>query len=234
MELDGSNVIVRDRVRIGAFREGEYVHVRIRNEARSLGSRLADALLVNEVLRSSQREELLAAFKVISNNVRGEPEEVITQAVARANVVAGRAPKRVQALEGLLRGAARASNVMLTEAVVGDVVERMRHVGAVAPTDLPALIGSSGASEHLVKTLTEEPLTFDLAGFKITVRQYRGRGSAAQESLVAMLPGQVLGSFTDFLLAPRVSGTLVFARGEEEVAVLHVPPPERDVLPATS
>jgi hypothetical protein len=234
VELDGSNVIVRDRVRIGAFREGEYVHVRIRNEARSLGSRLADALLVNEVLRSSQREELLAAFKVISNNVRGEPEEVITQAVARANVVAGRAPKRVQALEGLLRGAARASNVMLTEAVVGDVVERMRHVGAVAPTDLPALIGSSGASEHLVKTLTEEPLTFDLAGFKITVRQYRGRGSAAQESLVAMLPGQVLGSFTDFLLAPRVSGTLVFARGEEEVAVLHVPPPERDVLPATS
>ncbi|HRP47405.1 MAG TPA: hypothetical protein PLT07_07620, partial [Trueperaceae bacterium] len=46
---------------------------------------------------------------------------------------------------------------------------------------------------------------------------------AAQESLVAMLPGQVLGSFTDSMLAPRPNGMLIFARGEEEVAVLFVP-----------
>ncbi len=234
VELEGSNVILRDRVRIGAFREGDYVHVRIRNEARSLGSRLADALVVTEVLRSSQREELLAALKVISNNVRGEPEEVVTQAVARANVVAGRAPDRVRALEGLLLGAARAASVMLSEEVVNEVIDRMGHVGAVAPTDLSKLIASSGATEHLVKTLTEEPLTFDLAGLKITVRQYRGRGSSAQESLVAMLPGQVLGSFTDFLLAPRPGGTLVFARGEEEVAVLYVPTTRSEALPATN
>lgn len=223
IELEGSSVAQRDRVRIGAFREGDYVHVRIRNDARSLGSRLADALVVNAVLASQQKGELLSVLKVIANNVRGEPHEVVNQAVARANVVAARAPDRARALDGLLRGAARAAGVMVSEEVMRDVVGRMVGAGGSSAADLPVLIAASGATEHLVKTITDEPMTFDLANLKITVRQYRGRGRTAQESLVAMLPGQVLGSFTDYLLAPRPTGTLVFARGEEEVAVLFVP-----------
>ncbi len=223
VELDGSQVMQRGRVRIGAFREGEYVHVRIRNDAKSLGSRLADALVVNEVLSNSQRDELLAALKVLANNVRGEADEVVGQAVARANVVAARAPEKLRALEGLLRGAAKAAGVMLSDQTVAEVVTRMARVGSVSPSDVPALISSSGASEHVVKTITQEPMTFDLANLKITVRQYKGRDRAAQESLVAMLPGQVLGSFTDSMLAPRPNGMLIFARGEEEVAVLFVP-----------
>lgn len=223
IELDGSRVVQRERVRIGAFREGDYVHVRIRNDAKSLGSRLADALVVNEVLCSSQRDELVATMKVLANNVRGEVDEVVGQAVTRATVVAARAPNRMRALEGLLRGAAKAAGVMLSDETVAEVVTRMAKVGTVAPSDLPALVTMSGATEHVVKTLTQEPMTFDLAGLKITVRQYRGRERAAQESLVAMLPGQVLGSFTDSMLTPRPGGTLIFARGEEEVAVLFVP-----------
>ncbi len=223
VELDGSRVIQRDRVRIGAFREADYVHVRIRNDAKSLGSRLADALVVNEVLSSPQRDELLATMKVLANNVRGEVDEVVGQAVTRANVVAVRAPNRQKALEGLLRGAAKAAGVLLSDDTVGALVTRMAKVGTVAPSDLPGLVATSGAAEHMVKTLTQEPMTFDLANLKITVRQYRGRDRTAQESLVAMLPGQVLGSFTDSMLTPRPGGTLIFARGEEEVAVLFVP-----------
>ena len=71
-----------------------------------------------------------------------------------------------------------------------------------------------------MQPLTGEPLTFEVGGHRITVRQYRGRGSEAQASLVAMVPGQVLGSFTQYLITPRPDGTLVFARGESEVAVL--------------
>ena len=129
----------------------------------------------------------------------------------------------MKALEGLLRGAAKAAGVVVSDDTVGNVVARMAKVGTVEPSDLPGLVATSGASEHVVKTLTQEPMTFDLANLKITVRQYRGRDRAAQESLVAMLPGQVLGSFTESMLTPRPGGTLIFARGEEEVAVLFVP-----------
>ncbi|MBX3139584.1 MAG: hypothetical protein KF875_02395 [Trueperaceae bacterium] len=225
LELDGSGIIQRDRLRLGAFREGDYVHLRIRNDARSLGSRLADALVVNSVLTSPQRSELLAVFKVIANNVRGEPNEVVDQAVARANVVAARAPDKSKALDGLLRGAARAAGVLISEPVMRETVGRLAGVDGAAVTDVAAIVAASGASEHQVKTITDEPMTFDLANLKITVRQYRGRGRTAQESLVAMLPGQVLGSFADYLLVPRPNGTLLFARGEEEVAVLFLPAP---------
>ncbi|MEJ2289884.1 MAG: hypothetical protein P8Y02_14835 [Deinococcales bacterium] len=37
-----------------------------------------------------------------------------------------------------------------------------------------------------------------------------------------MLPGQVLGSFTDYLITPLGSGTLTLVRGEQELAVLYV------------
>ena len=37
-----------------------------------------------------------------------------------------------------------------------------------------------------------------------------------------MLPGQVLGSFTDYMVTPRHEGTYVFARGDDEVAVMFI------------
>ena len=90
------------------------------------------------------------------------------------------------------------------------------------PNDLNGALARVNAQETAFYTLTGEPLTVALAGQKITVRQYRGRSGGSLESLVAMLPGQVLGSFTDYLLAPLGSGTLLFVRGDSDLAVLYL------------
>lgn len=222
LELDGTNVVKRGRTRVSTYREGDYVHVRIRDLERSLAARIADAMVAVYVLSSSQSDELMSMLKVLANNVRGEPHEVVAQAITRASAVSARAPDQVKALDGLIRGSARAAQVLLTEESITGLVKRIKTSIDGDELDLTAVISRSGVTEHQVRTLTGEPLSFDLGGLKITVRQYRGRGDEAHESLVAMLPGQVLGSFNDHLLTPRHDGTLVFARGEEEVAVLFI------------
>lgn len=223
VELNGAQIVHLGHKRLGVFREGDYVHLRLKDEGRTLAVRLAEALVVFEVLSSPSREELLTVLKVIANMVRGEPQEIVVQALARANTVIARAPNRRQALEGLLRGAARASEVILPDQVVSGLADRMVQAVMVDPNDATTTIERSGASDHELQVLTGEPLTFDLNGQKITVRQYRGRTRDSQESLVAMLPGQVLGSFTDSLLVPHAGGTLLFARGEQEMVVLFLP-----------
>ncbi len=222
LELDGTNVVKRGRTRVSTYREGDYVHVRIRDLERSLAARLADALVAVSVISSPQSDELMAMLKVLANNVRGEPHEVVAQAITRASAVSARAPDQTKALDGLIRGSARAAQVLLAEPVITGLVGRIMTSIEGDELDLPAVIVRSGAAQHQVRTLTGEPLSFEVGGLKITVRQYRGRGDEAHESLVAMLPGQVLGSFTDHLITPRHDGTLVFARGEQEVAVLFI------------
>lgn len=221
--LDTASIFQHGRRRVGVFREGDYLHVRVHDEGRSLSARLAEALVVAYVLGSERRDDLLTTLKVLANSVRGEPQEIVAQAITRATGVSARAPDRARALDGLLRGAARAASVALPEEVVAGLVRRVMDAVSVDVNDLDRVIAAAGAEAHDVQVLTGEPLTIDLAGQKITVRQYRGRTREAQESLVAMLPGQVLGSFTDYLLAPHPSGTLVFARGDQEVAVLLLP-----------
>ncbi len=223
VEMNGAQIVHLGHVRLGVFREGDYVHLRLKDEGRTLAVRLAEALVVFEVLSSPSREELLTVLKVIANMVRGEPQEIVVQALARANTVISRAPSRRQALDGLLRGAARASELLLADDVIGKLVDRMVQAVMVDPTDTATIIERSGATDHELQVLTGEPLSFELNGQKITVRQYRGRTRDSQESLVAMLPGQMLGSFTDSLLVPHGSGTLLFARGEQEIVVLYLP-----------
>lgn len=220
MELEGTNVLKRDRTWVATYREGDYVHVRFRDLEKSLAARLADALVSAYVLTDQQSEEMLATLKVLANNVRGEPHEVVAQAITRAGVVTARAPDRAKAIDGLLRGSARAAGVGLVDHAVEGLVTRILASLEGDAHDLSEAIAASGATEHEVQPLTGEPLTFEVGGHRITVRQYRGRGSEAQASLVAMVPGQVLGSFTQYLITPRPDGTLVFARGESEVAVL--------------
>ncbi|MFO7544275.1 MAG: hypothetical protein R6W77_02145 [Trueperaceae bacterium] len=223
IELGSANVFQLGRNRIGIFREGDYVHIRVYDEGRALPVRLAEALVVAYVLDAERKDDLLTTLKVLANSVRGEPQEIVAQAITRATAVSARAPDRQKALDGLLRGAARAAGVALPEETVVGLVTRVMDAVGVDPGDLGSVIERAGAAEYDVQVLTGEPLTIDLAGLKITVRQYRGRSRESQESLVAMLPGQVLGSFTDYLLAPHGAGTLLFARGDQEVAVLHLP-----------
>ncbi len=225
MELAGTNVVKRNRTRIATFREGDYVHVRIRDLEKSLAARLSDALVAAFVVTGQQSDELLATLKVLANNVRGEPHEVVAQAITRAAVVTSRAPDRMKALDGLVRGAARAAGVALVDQAVTGLVSRVMASMEGDAVDLDHVLAGSGATEHEVQPMTGEPLSFDVGGQKVTVRQYRGRGAEPHESLVAMLPGQVLGSFTDYLVAPRHEGTLLFARGDGQVAVLFLGEP---------
>ena len=222
VDLGGTAIVQLGHERLGVFREGDYVHLRLRNEGRSLAVRLAEALVVLHVLTSPQREELLTIAKVIANSVRGEPQELVVQALSRANQLSLRAPDRRQALDGLWRGAARATEVDLGSEVIATLVDRMIEAVGLDPSDLNGVLERAGANETAFYTLTGDPITVDLAGHKITVRQYRGRSRHTQESLVAMLPGQVLGSFTDYLLAPLGAGTLVFVRGDSDLVVLHL------------
>lgn len=222
VDLDGSTVVHIGHERLAVFREGDYVHLRLRDEGRSLAVRLAEALVVLHVLTSPHREELLTIAKVIANSVRGEPQELVVQALSRANQLSLRAPDRRQALDGLWRGAARATDVDLGSDVIATLVDKILDAVSLDPGDLVGALERAGADETEFYTLTGDPLTVDLAGHKITVRQYRGRSKHSQESLVAMLPGQVLGSFTDYLLAPLGAGTLMFVRGDTELAVLHL------------
>ncbi|HET8985544.1 MAG TPA: hypothetical protein VFN03_07275 [Trueperaceae bacterium] len=220
--LDGSQITQLGHDRLGVFREGEYVHLRLRDEGRSLAVRLAEALVVLHVLTSPHRQDLLTIAKVIANSVRGEPQELILQALTRATSLVARAPDQAQALDGLLRGAARATGVDLSNAVISGLVSKIVQAMNTDPADLTGVLERVGADQHEFHPLTGEPITVDVAGQKITVRQYRGRTKEAQESLVAMLPGQVLGSFTDYLLAPLGSGTLLFVRGANDIGVLYL------------
>ena len=209
--------------RLTAFAEANYVHFRYRDEGRSLAVRLSEALVVLYVLADRQREDILAVLQVLINSVQSEPQDVVAHAVARAAAVSARAPDRRGAVEGLLRGAARAAGVALEENTVLGLVQRFVDTMTIDPNDVAKVLESAQGAETGVRQLTGEPLTVDVAGQKVTVRQYRGRSQDAPDSLVAMLPGQVLGSFTDYLLTPMGNGTLVLVRGEQELAVLHAP-----------
>ncbi len=222
LELEGTNVLKRNRTRVATYREADYVHVRIRDLEKSLAARLTDALVAAYVVTSQQSEELLATLKVLANNVRGEPQEVVAQAITRAAVVSSRAPDRRQALMGLIHGSARAAGVGLLQVTVDGLIDRILATLDGDEQDLQTVMANAGADSHDVQAYTPEPMSFDVGGLKLTVRQYRGRGHDAQESLVAMLPGQVLGSFTDYMVTPRNEGTYVFARGDDEVAVMFI------------
>jgi hypothetical protein len=221
--LQNRMVLELSRSKLSVFKEADYVHLRYRDEGRSLAVRLAEAVVVLFVLGDRRREDLLTVLKVLASSVQGDPQELVARAVARATSVSARAPNRRQAVEGLLRGAARAAGVTLDDNAVLGLVQRFVDAMAVDTNDVSNVLESVPGAESSVYQLTGEPLTVDLAGQKITVRQYRGRSRDAQESLVAMLPGQVLGSFTDYLIAPLAAGTLTLVRGEQELAVLYVP-----------
>jgi len=221
--LQGRLVLELGHSRLSAFTEGDYMHVRYRDQGRSLSVRLSEALVALYVLADRQREDILTMLRVLTNSVQGEPQDLVERAVARTASVSARAPDRRRAVEGLLRGAVRAAGVTLEEATLVGLVQRFLDTMTVDPTDVAKVLERVHGAESGVRQLTGEPLTLDLGGQKVTVRQYRGRSKDVPESLVAMLPGQVLGSFTDYLLAPMGNGTLVLVRGEQELAVLHVP-----------
>lgn len=212
-------------VRVGRGRfladvEGDYLYVRFRDEGASLATRLAEALAAAFVLTHDHGDALLAVVRDVAGARAAVPHETVRRAIGRAGEITSRAPQRRSAVEGLLRGAARAADVTLPDNLVLSLTERFMTALTVESDDLLGLLEREEGAVGDVHTITGEPLTVDLAGLKLTVRAYPGRQRDLPEQLVVMLPGRVIGSFSDILVEEAGDGTLVCARAEQEVAML--------------
>ena len=202
--------------------EGEYLYLRFRDEGRSLAARLAEALVAAYVLTHERGGDLMKVVVGVAGERAALPQDTVRRAVARAGEITGRAPQRRVALEGLVRGAARAAAVTLPDNLVLGLTERFLTALTVESGDLVGLIEREDGAVGDVYPVTGEPLTVEVPGLKMTVRSYRGRTRGAPDQLVVMLPGQVIGSFSDILVEGVGSGTMVCARSEQELVVLYL------------
>jgi hypothetical protein len=216
----------RMRIRTGhksllAIMEGQYLYLQVKTEVQPLASTLAEALAVLYVLKSDHKDELLLALRTAANVTVAEPQELVMQALSRLAEMSARAPSRRQALEGLIRGAAKARRIVLSDNVIMGLVQRLYTAMTATADDLETVLAASDATESVVQPLSEEPLNVTLGGQPLTIRKYSRRGSELGDSVVVMLPGRVLGSFTTHLVQPFPSGALVCVRAEEEIACLY-------------
>lgn len=208
--------------RLVVFREGDYLHLKVDDHGRSLAVLVAEALAAYYVLSSSKRDDLLLVLRILANSVVGEPIELVRLSLSTIATLTARAPKLRTALEGFVRGSARAAQVELSENIILGLVQRFYTALTVAPADLTALLdGLQGSAEVTVHPFAGEPLSIAVGGSSLTVRQYRSRTEKAQESLVVMLPGRTVGSFTDYLIEPVGPGTLLCVKGDQELAVIY-------------
>ena len=212
-------------VRVGRGRlladvEGDYLYVRFRDEGASLATRLAEALTAAFVLTHEHGDDLLEVVRAVAAGRAAVPHETVRRAIGRAGEITSRAPQRRAAVEGLLRGAARATDVSLPDNLVLSLTERFMTALTVESDDLLGLLEREEGAVGDVHAITGEPLTVELGGLKFTVRAYPGRHRDLPEQLVVMLPGRVIGSFSDIFVEQTGDGTLVCARAEQEVVLL--------------
>jgi|GEM_PF-698784 len=209
------------RGRVLADVEGDYLYLRFRDEGRSLANRVAEALVAAFVLTHERSADLMTIAAGIAGARSATPFETVRRAITQAGEITARAPRRRAALEGLVRGSANAASVSLPDNIIHALTERLATALSVEPSDLLGLIEREDGVEGQVYPLTSEPLTVDVAGAKLTVRGYRGRARGA-EQLVVMVPGFVIGAFSDVLVEGLAGGTLICARAEQELAVLYL------------
>jgi len=201
-------------------REGDYLHLRWDDGGRDLATRLAEALVQSYVLSHDRHTTLVEVLAFVAGVAGGVDEGVVGRAVARAGAVTSRAPNRRVAVEGLLQGAAAAAGTSLDEHLMHGVVQRILTALSADPGDLTGLFEREDDAEGAVHTLSDEPTTADLGTLKLTVRRYRPRSKAGREQVVVMLPGRVVGSFTETMVESVPGGVLVAARGEDDVALV--------------
>ena len=226
--LNGQDHLLQPRLRLTfdnttvvALYESAYLHLSVRDEARSLAALTAEALAVYFVLSSFYKAELLRVLRTATNVATGEPKELVSQALHRLRELSGRAPDRYRALTGLLHGAARAAGVTLPDPVVADLVRRFSSAMTVAPDDLAAVLAAASGAEVGVHRLTDEPLAVTVAGRALTVREYRNRDKDARTSVAVTLPDHTVNSFKTYLVQPVPGGTLLCVRAEKDLACLY-------------
>ena len=211
--------IACDRKWLHAFREGDYLHLKIEDEGRSVAVRVAEAAVVLQVLSSPQPDDLLAVMRTLANRSVGETAELVRGTVDALTSLTAKAPDRKAAIRGFIEGAARAASVLLAEETVEGLATGLLRAMTVDPGELNELLDEIDLGEMSVHTLTGEPLAIEVATFSLTVRQYRSSGMGINESLVVMLPGQTLGTFDEYLIEPLGDGLLVCVKGEQELVV---------------
>jgi hypothetical protein len=204
-----------------AFKEGEYLHLKVEDEARSLAVRVAEAAAVLSVLASPERDALMAALQALTSSTTGDPQELVRVALESLAVLTAKAPDRRAALEGFIRGSARAAHRELGDEAAIGLADSLQRAMSVGTSDLAELLASVDLGETAVHTLTGDPLALEVATFSLTVRQYRSSGEGSAESLVVMLPGHALGTFEEYLIEPLGNGLLICVRGDQELVVAY-------------
>jgi len=202
-----------------ANQEGNYVHLKIVDEGRSLATLLAEGLAVFYVLNSEEKDDLLKVLKTAANIAVSEPKELVGQALDRLKEMSSRAPERRQALAGLIRGAARSLNISLLESTLSGVMEHFMTAMSVSADDLRQVLESADGAQKSIHYLGDDPLSVSIAGQPVTIRKYSSR-SEKKDNVVVMLPGQVVGSFANYMVKAFPGGTLLCVRSEEEIACL--------------
>jgi hypothetical protein len=219
--LEPRQVIDLGKQKLFTFYHQHYLHLKLHDEVRSLAATLSEALAVLEVLRSPQREALIKTLKAASNVTTGEPQEVVAQALSRFRELSGQAPNRKPVVEGLLRGAARAENVILPDSVFAPIVQRFVSALTVTPQDVQRVLDNSDKTLSSIHKLGDDPVSLNIGGQSLTLRLYKGKSEDGLESVVVLQPGRVLGTFSSYLLLPFLTGTLLCARSSGELAVLY-------------
>lgn len=213
LELEGHAVL--------ALFEPPYLHLQVASTGRPLASLLAEALAVFTALASEHAEALLRVLRAAGTVAAGEPQEIVAQALERLRVVSAPAPRRRAAIEGMLRGSAKASGVTLPENLLLSVVQRFHAAMTADAGALPQVLASADGAASNLYPLTDEPLSLSIGNQAVTVRRYQRRGVGASDSVVVMVPGRIIGSFKNYMVQAFPGGVLVAARAQGELATLY-------------
>ena len=201
--------------RVAVFLEEDYLYLDVRESVRSLDALIAEALAVHTTLRLGFLDLLKAAVGVAP----GEPKETAKRALTRLGRLIARAPDKRQALEGLCKSAAKATDTPFTGSAREIFLQHL-HLALAAPDD--DLIKSL---KGVRRQLLGEPLNLRVAGQPLSVRRYTertGGRTGGRESVVVMVPGTPLGALSDYALFEISGGTLLCALAAGEFAAVYL------------
>ena len=222
--LDGDRAVPFGDHELEVFVEGQYLHLRLRETGGSLAARTAEAAAALHVLTSRGRDGQLALLRLLAPGASAEPAKLVIEALHRAGQITSKAPNRRDALLGLLRGAAQALGSDLPDAWTQGFVARAQLALSARPDQLEEALtmltsADVAADAPIVIPFGGDPVDVSVGGRIITVRRY-GQQS---DHLVAMLPGQVIGAFSDHLIESLGTGTLVCIQGQQQLVVAFLP-----------
>lgn len=223
--LNEDRVVPVDGDEVETFLESDYLHLRARESGGSLTARVAVAAAALHVLASDQHEEQLSVLRMLAPGAAGDPSGLVSDALRRAGQIVGKAPDRREAIHRLMQGAARGIGSELDEGWLHGFVQRALLALYGSPdalSDAIALIGATDPSAEpaVVVPFVGDPVDVTVSGRTVTVRRYGIRGA---DHLVAMLPGQVIGSFREHLVERLGAGTFICVHGAQQVVAAYLP-----------